>query len=165
MKRFAGIAAAAAMMLAATPVAANDADILREAKDRADIGELMWNYVRAIDSFNEDAYPLVFTPDGSFNNTKGRDALRKMVVDLKKTRAEREAKGEKQAAMHHIVTNVHIQFIDKDHARYNYYWMTVFAGSPGTQPPRVAAAGRGVDEVVRVDGKWLIKTRNVAPTD
>jgi hypothetical protein len=28
---------------------------------------------------------------------------------------------------------------------------------------RVAAAGHGVDDLVKVNGKWLIKIRNVAP--
>jgi hypothetical protein len=165
-RRMSGAAAAALLMLATPNLAvAGDADVLREAQDRAAITQLMWNYVRAIDTWNEDAYALVFTPDGSFGAAKGRDALRKMVTDLEKSRADREAKGEKPTTMHHIMSNQHIEFIDRDRARVHYYWMTVFAAQPQPQPPQVAAAGRGVDEVVRVDGKWLIKTRNVAPTD
>ena len=30
--------------------------------------------------------------------------------------------------------------------------------------PRMAAAGQGVDDLVKIDGKWYIKYRNVAPT-
>jgi len=163
-----GVVALAAMMVAAAPGAAlaSDADTLREAQDRAQIEALMWDYVRAIDSFNPDAYVNVFTPDGAFGATRGRDALRKMVVDLKKSQNDRRAKGEQILAMHHIVTNASIEFVDKDHARYRYYWMTVFGGAAGVEPaPRVAAVGRGVDDVVRVNGKWLIQTRNVAPKD
>ncbi len=166
-KRLIGVALAA-MMIVATPGAAiaSDADIIREARDRTQIEALMWDYVRAIDSFNPEAYVSVFTPDGSFGATRGRDALRKMVGDLKKSQDDRRAKGEQILAMHHIVTNASIEFVDKDHARYHYYWMTVFGGAAGVEPaPRVAAVGRGVDDVVRVDGKWLIKTRNVAPTE
>jgi hypothetical protein len=29
----------------------------------------------------------------------------------------------------------------------------------------VVGVGRSVDELVRVNGQWLIKTRNVAPQD
>jgi hypothetical protein len=165
--RFAAAALGAMLVLATPGVAqAADADILRETQARADIQTLMWNYVRAIDSFNPDAYVAVFTPDGEFLGTKGSDALRKMVVDLKKSQDDRRAKGESIGAMHHIVTNATIEFVDKDHARYQYYWMTVFGGAAGAQPPpRVAAVGRGVDDVVRVNGKWLIKTRNVSPKD
>lgn len=166
----------AAAVLTACLVAGNafasDADILREAKDRADIAQLMWNYCRALDTFNEDAYAAVYTEDGEFYAgtsipaTKGRAALKKMVADLKKQRAEREAKGEpKRPPMHHIITNSHIEFVDKDHARYHSYWMTVFEGVGRDVKPDVAAAGRGIDEIVRVNGKWLIKSRNVAPKD
>ncbi len=155
---------------------ASDADLARETRDRNEMQGLMWRYVRALDSWDAEGYAAVFTPDGQFGSgeraVKGRDALRKMVSDLKKGREERAAKGEAQAPMHHIITNPHVEFIDKDHARYYAYWMTVF-GSPARQgesqgqptPPRVAAAGRSIDELVRVDGKWLIKTRDVAPRD
>src|SRR5689334_8570387 len=97
---------------------ASDADILREAKDRAEIAQLMWNYCRALDTFNEDAYASVYTEDGEFHAgttmpaTKGRVALKKMVADLKKARVEREAKGEpKRTPMHHIITNSTIEFV------------------------------------------------------
>ena len=155
------------LLSAATPdtAGASEADMLREAQDRAAITQLMWDYVRAIDGYNPEGYAAVFTPDGSFGQTKGSEALRKMVTDVKKGQDERRAKGETLGAMHHVMSNQTIEFIDKDRARYHYYWMTVFGGSPGANPPRVAAAGRGVDEVVRVGGKWLIKTRNVAPQD
>jgi hypothetical protein len=157
----------AVLMLVATPgrAEASDADILRESQDRAAITQLMWTYVRAIDTLNPEAYAAVFTPDGTFNAVKGSDALRKMVVDLKKSQDDRRAKGESIPAMHHVMSNDHIEFIDKDHVRYHYYWMTVFAGQPNGPTPRVAAAGRGVDEVVRVGDKWLIRSRNVAPQD
>jgi hypothetical protein len=165
-------AALAALLALATPslAAASDADIAREAQDRLLINDLMWNYVRAIDTLNEDAYPATFTPDGVFTAgakpVRGQAALRQMVTDLKKGRADREAKGApKQPPTHHIITNVHIAFADKDHARMDSYWMTVFPGAPNTQPPRLAAAGRGIDQLVRVNGKWLIQSSDVAPQD
>jgi hypothetical protein len=156
---------------------ASDADLARETRDRNEMQGLMWRYVRALDSFDAEGYAAVYTADGQFGSgeraVKGRDALKKMVSDLKKSRAEREAKGEKPAPMHHVITNSHVEFVDKDHARYYAYWMTVFGttsrqgesqGQP-PQTPRVAAVGRSIDELVRVDGKWLIKSRDVAPQD
>jgi hypothetical protein len=134
---------------------ASDADILREAKDRAEIQDLMWRYARALGQFTSGQ-----------NVSKGREALRKIVIDVEKRRAEREAKGEgKSPAMHHVITNSNIVFVDKDHARHYSYWMTVFAAGGPSTPPRVAAAGRSIDELVRVNGKWLIKSRNVSPQD
>jgi len=120
------------------------ADPVREAGDRAAIERLMWTYSRA------------------FGRVKGPAALRKMVEDLRKGRAERAAKGEAPPAMHHLEGNRWIEFVDRDHARVHYYWMTLFGSSPPKDPPRIAAIGNGVDDVVRVDGRWLIRLRNVA---
>jgi hypothetical protein len=153
-----------------TLVFAADADVLRESQDRAEIHGLMWRYVRALDSFNGEAYAAVFTEDGQFRSgnqgvTQGRAALKKMVDDLKKSREERAAKGEPVPPMNHMIPNSYIEFVDADHARYHSYWMTVFgAGGPET-PPRIAASGRGVDEIVRVNGEWLIQSRDVSPKD
>jgi uncharacterized protein (TIGR02246 family) len=149
---------------------ASDADMsAREARDRAEIQGLMWRYVRALDSLDAEGYAAVYTPDGQFGTgeraEKGRDALRKMVTGLRKSREEREAKGEKSAPMYHVITNSHLEFTDKDHARYYAYWMTMFGPADKDSQPRVAAVGRSIDELVRLDGKWLIKTRDVAPKD
>lgn len=146
------------------------AGIEREAQDRAEIEKLMWQYVRALDTENAEAYAAVYTPDGQFgsgaNATKGRDALKKMINDLRQRAADAEVKsGEKRPPMYHVLTNTYLEFIDKDHARMQAYWMTVFAGSGQNVQPRVAAAGREVDELVRTNGHWLIKLRDVAPKE
>lgn len=135
--------------------------VLREAADRAAIEQLMWDYVAAIDGWNSDAYAATFTEDGAFLGTKGRAALRQMVVDLKKSQDERRAGGATIGNMHHVMSNMNIEFVTPDHARVYYYHMTVF-GNGLNPPPNVASVGRGLDDVVRVDGKWLIKNRNVA---
>lgn len=67
--------------------------------------------------------------------------------------------------MYHMETNSYLEFVDKDHARIEGYWLTVFAGQGTTVPVRVAAAGREVDDLVRVNGQWLIQSRDVAPKD
>jgi hypothetical protein len=41
--------------------------------------------------------------------------------------------------------------------------MTVFGAVGRGGQPRVAAAGHGVDLLVRINSKWLIKSRNVNP--
>jgi hypothetical protein len=91
-----------------------------------------------------------------------------MVADLGKSHAERRAKGEKVPAMRHFTMNQYLEFTGPTTARYHYYHQTVFgtggrAGSPDA--PVVAAAGNGVDDLVKVDGQWLIKYRNVAAND
>jgi hypothetical protein len=168
-KSFVQAAAISAMLLVAAPAPAqsgqqaDSATILREASDRAAIEKLMWDYVKAIDGWDPDAYAAVFTEDGAFGRTQGREALRQMVVDLKASQDARRAEGQTVPAMHHVMSNQNIEFVAPDHARVFYYWQTVFGGAAGSTPPvNVAAVGRGVDDVVRVDGKWLIQTRNVS---
>jgi hypothetical protein len=168
----AGAAALGALLLLAAPAPAfaqgashggmaGHEQVLREAADRAAIEQLMWDYVEAIDGWNPDAYAETFTEDGAFLGTKGRPALRQMVVDLKKSQDARRAGGATIGNMHHIMSNMNIEFVTPDHARVYYYHMTVF-GNGLTPPPNVASVGRGLDDVVRVDGKWLIESRNVA---
>lgn len=159
--------AAAVGAWAATPP--DDATAMQQEKDRAAIEALMWRYVRALDTLDANAYASAYTEDGMFRagdtQHKGRDAMRKMIDDLKQARTKREANGEKSAAMYHVIANHDVEFADRDHARYYSYWMTVFAGTSPQSPPRVAAVGHGVDELVRVNGQWLIASRDVAPTD
>ena len=139
--------------------------VLQESQDRALIEDLMWRYVRAIDSWNADAYAAVFTEEGSFGATTGREALHDMVTTMAAGRAERAAEGEDVPPLHHVMTNQTITFLSPSVAVVNYYWQTVSAGSPGGPAPRLLAQGRGRDVVVKLDGQWLIRTRDVAPTD
>jgi hypothetical protein len=152
----------------ATTLRAADTDAIREMHDRAQIDALMWRYVRALDTLDADGYAATYTSDGRFSSGgamagSGRDGLRKMILDIKQRRAEQEAKGEKTPPMYHLISNLHLEFIDRDHARLDSYWMTVFAPAGPDAAPRVAAVGRGLDELVRVNGQWLIRNRDVAP--
>jgi hypothetical protein len=135
-------------------------------QDRAAIEKLMWKYDRMLDTYDVDGYAMLFTEDGAFGQTKGRDALRKMIADLRKGHDERRAKGEK-ITMRHFTMNQYLEFTSPTTARYHYYHQTIFGtgGATSPDPARIAAAGNGVDDLVKVDGHWLIKLRNVAAND
>ena len=135
-------------------------------EDRAAIEKLMWTYDRMLDSYNADAYSKLFTADGAFGQTKGREALYKMIADLGKGHEERRAKGEK-LTMRHFTMNQYLEFTGPATARYHYYHQTIFGTGAATSPDpaRIAAAGNGVDDLVKVDGQWLIKYRNVGAAD
>jgi hypothetical protein len=148
----------------------NDEAILREARDRAEIEALMWRYVRALDSGDADAYAAAYTPDGVFkssngNATAGRDALKKMISDSRRSRAEREANGEPpRPQMYHMTTDSYVEFLSEDRAlHHSYYFGAVVAGDD--TPARIAGPGRAVDELVRVNGQWLIQSRTVGLQD
>ena len=53
----------------------------------------------------------------------------------------------------------------RHHARIEAYYITAIAAGGANTPLRVAGVGRSVDELVRLNGQWLIKSRNVAPQD
>ncbi len=152
-----------------TQALADDSDVLRQARDRAQIEELMWRYVRALDSFDAQAYASVYTEDGQFgsgpNATKGRAALRAMVDNLKSGREARRAAGETVAPLQHVIANSMLEFLNENEARFHSYWMTIARSTGAGTTPSVLAAGRGIDHLVRVDGQWLIKSRDVAPQD
>ena len=82
---------------------------------------------------------------------------------MKDARAAAKAKGETVPKLYHPIFNSHIEFRSKDHAHVDSYWFTALAEQPPNGAPKITLVGRCEDEVVRVDGKWLIKSRNVFP--
>jgi uncharacterized protein (TIGR02246 family) len=133
------------------------------AQDRVEIEQLMWDYIRALDSGNAEAYAALFAPDGQFGRgekaIKGREALKKMILDARQMMDAAKKSDEKPKRMYHVVTNPHIEFIDKEHARYYAYWMGALSAGGTT------SAGREVNELVRMNGRWLIGVRDVDPKD
>jgi hypothetical protein len=91
-------------------------------RDRVQIEELMWRYVRALDGGNAEAYAATYTPDGQFgtgaNAAKGTAALKKLVPDLAQRVAEDKAKGVIRSPMYHMSTDHSITFIDENHVRW-----------------------------------------------
>lgn len=162
-QRIAGFATLLLMVSAVSVSPAAEKVPLR-AEDRVEIEELMWNYIRALDSGDAEAYAALFTPDGQFGRgasaVKGREALKKMVLDARQQMNAKQQEGEKRPRMYHVVTNTHIEFIDGNHARYHAYWMGAFASGGG-----LTSAGREVNELVRINGQWLISVRDVDPQD
>jgi hypothetical protein len=136
---------------------------LRETRDRAEIEALMWKYTRALDSGDGATYASTYTVDGQFgtgaNATKGREALTKLVV-------RQPAAGQPaRPPLYHMELNHWIEFMDKDHARYHAYYLTVSGAAGQETPARIVAAGQSLDTMERVSGKWLLKTRDVAAKD
>jgi len=168
-------AAFAALLLAAMPAPAlaqeaaqlTPEQLVQRNADREAIEALMWRYDRSLDHYDAEAYAANFTPDGAFGQVRGHAALKKMITDLVAGQETRRQAGETIGKMHHFTMNQWLEFTGPETARYHYYHQTVFGtggriGSPTA--PVMAAAGQGVDDLVKIDGKWYIKYRNVAPT-
>ena len=132
----------------------------REARDRNEIEALMLKYTRALDSGDGATYASTYTADGQFgaggNPTKGREALAKLVV------RQPAAGAPARPPLYHMELNHWIEFVTKDRVRYHAYYLTVSGGMGQETPPRIVAAGQSLDTMERVNGKWLIATRDVA---
>jgi len=155
----------------------------RQAADQAAIEGLEWRYVHAADTLDADNYVATFTADGQLGTgaraAKGTAALRGIVEFLKKDAQARNKGRAQPIELYHIMTNLYIEFVDADHARVHYYWMALYTTprqieqqggherppSEVERQPRIAEAGRGLDQVVRVNGHWLIQLRDVWSRD
>jgi uncharacterized protein (TIGR02246 family) len=130
-------------------------------EDREAIEALMWRYARALDTWDADAYAAVYTEDGQFGvgetATKGRQALRNMIAGFGGGRNS----GNAPPQLYHMTTDTWIEFIDETHARHHSYWVTMRAATADA-PAGVAAVGVGVDNLVKIDGAWLIRVRNIS---
>jgi uncharacterized protein (TIGR02246 family) len=171
MKNLVGVAILTGVVLTAGAVftaSKADDDVLRQAKDREQIEELMWRYARALDTGDADTYASLYTQDGQFssgaNATKGREALKNMIAGPRARQAEAPA-ATRRPPMYHMTANHQLRFIDKDHARIDAYHITMVSAAGPDTPARVAGVGRSIDELARVKGQWLITSRNVAPMD
>ncbi len=141
-------------------VAAARNDTQSRADDRAQIENLMWRYSRALYAQNPDAYAALYAPDGQFgtgaNAVKGREALRKMIANLK----QRLAGQEKVYVMD---ANPYIEFSDRNHAHMEAYWLEVSPRTGSNAPAKLVNAGIEAEDFERINGQWFIKFRNPAP--
>ena len=154
---------ATTLSLGASVALFGEDNTVREARDRADIEALMWKYTRALDKGDGATYASTYTPDGQFgtgaNASKGREALSKLVV-------RQPAAGQPaRPPLYHMELNHWIEFVDRDHARYHAYYLTISGAMGQDTPARIVAAGQSLDTMERVSGKWLLKTRDVAAKD
>lgn len=119
------------------------------AEDKEAIEALMWRYARALDTANPEAYAAVYTEDGEFKagnmSMKGRQALYDFVEGLGGS-----------LGVYHMTADVFIEFIDDTNAIHHSYWLTL-----NRESGDVVDVGVSADQVVKVDGEWLIKVRDV----
>jgi uncharacterized protein (TIGR02246 family) len=165
--RIPGVIACGAVMLAAMGVASADEDAesaLQKLMDRAEIEELVVRYVHALDTLDADAYEGVFTEDGVYELPgnvvhTGGAAIRKIVTDLQAARARNEAAGTPSPRLYHVMANSSIEIFDATNARHQSYAQTVRAADDGQFI--VGFMGRYEDVLVKVDGRWRIKSRKL----
>jgi uncharacterized protein (TIGR02246 family) len=140
-----------------------NADALRQLVDRAAIEEVMQKYVWSVDSLDADGYVSVFTADAEIHTNgtilKGHDAIRTVVTGMQARQAKNRADGKPIGALHHVISNERISFQGPNEATYQSYWQTMTKGEDNRY--RAGGFGTSEDHLVKVDGKWLIKSRKL----
>ena len=162
--RSAFVLAVVSMFVGAAASGAEDAQsALQKLVDRAEIQELVTRYVTALDTLDADAYEGVFTEDGEYDVTgnvyRGRVAIRKIVTDLQASRARNDAAGTPSPRLYHVMSNSSIEILDASNARHQSYAQTVRLADNGQFV--AGFRGRYEDLLVKVDGRWLIKSRKL----
>ena len=158
--------AAAALAAGATSSAASAGQDYSAgyATDRAEIEDLMARYLFAIDYFDWDAYVATFAADGELEfasgTSKGREAIRKAVSDFSQGIGRfYHTEDGKAAKLRHVILQSSIR-VEGDRAWARSLWVEMANHGPG-DTLKMGTFGIYEDEFARIDGRWLIKKRNV----
>jgi 3-phenylpropionate/cinnamic acid dioxygenase small subunit len=150
-------------ILASAAVAAADAPSAGTAQDRAAIQNLIAKYAFALDSLDANLYASVFAPDAEFtfggNTYRGRDQIRGVIATLKQRRAARPPGEGPAPKSYHAITNTLIEFVNDREAHHRSYWQTISGQSSG--PFTVGGMGVYEDTIVKTNGEWLIRKREI----
>lgn len=136
------------------------------AEDRAAIEDLQARYMFALDFKDVDAYLSTFTPDGILDigtgEIKGYEAIRKIIGGMP-NREEAKPSGEaaklRPAAGRHNISNIVIK-VAGDKASGRAYWFHYGNNNP-QRTATLDSYGHYVDEMVKVNGKWLFSKRRI----
>jgi hypothetical protein len=126
------------------------------ALDRLDIMDLIARYARTLDSGDLDGYVNNFAPDALlFERLQGREAIREYVGQLMvEGRAGPLPNGD--VAYRHFVG---FPTIDGDSSGATVHSYLIWINM-GTSAP-IQAAAEYIDTCVKIDGRWMFKTRKL----
>jgi uncharacterized protein (TIGR02246 family) len=126
------------------------------ADDYAAIQSLIMKYAHVYDSRDIEGYVSIFTDDAHFTfgggEMNGSKEIREFIT--------RVANGPAPTTItHHVITNTLIEFASDTEAHHKSYWEMV--SGPQGGPFTVNGIGIYDDVVVKQNGEWRIKTRNI----
>ena len=153
---------------ACRPTSGDQTAAIQNYVDRQAIETTLVRYSTGLDTFDPEVYASAFTEDAEFTMEdtvyRGREEIAGIITGMRASRAERAADkdptNDPPPIMHHVMSNAVIDIVSADKALHHCYWMTV-SGGPDLYSFRVAAEGRYEDELIKVDGQWLIHRRKI----
>jgi ketosteroid isomerase-like protein len=134
------------------------------AEDRALIEDLQARYMFALDFKDVDAYLATFTEDGVLDigtgEIKGHEAIRKIISGMPSNQAAaKDAAKPYPATGRHNITNIVIK-VEGNTAKGVAYWFHYGNNNP-KRTATLNSYGHYVDEMEKVNGKWLFKKRRI----
>lgn len=151
----------ALMAFCCTAQAADEASLLQQVADRAEIQEVAYRYIMALDTRDPDMYLSVFTEDAEYDVEgtiyRGHEELRGIVTGLQSSRDAAIAAGRPVVDLYHSNLNPVIELVSATEARYYAYWQTLRKGDDNAM--RIGGMGRIEDTMVKTNGKWRIRKR------
>jgi 3-phenylpropionate/cinnamic acid dioxygenase small subunit len=150
------------LALLSTPLlAAEDTPLLRQLADRAEIQEVAYRYITALDTRDADLYVSVFTEDAEYDVEgqvyRGHEQLRGIIEGLQRSREAAIAEGRPVVDLYHTNINPVIELVGANEARFQAYWQTLRRAEDNSM--RIGGMGRIEDTLVRTAAGWKIKTR------
>ena len=142
---------------------------LRTIEDRNEIHDLIMRYTLGLDTADPDLYASVFTEDAHLNvaglDFYGHKPIKEMLVGI---RAKQplgrvpDPHGYIFGAVRHVCTNLMMD-IKGDTAKVESYCVEIASSGRNEKgqglPQRIINVCRYQDDLVRQNGKWLIKKR------
>lgn len=134
------------------------------AEDRAEIENLMYKYIFALDLKEVDSYVETFTQDAILNHAggfeNGRSEIRKFIQGsadkAKKQWESRDKSLPRPIPNRHNIGNLELE-VNGDTAKGRAYWTSVRVDE--NRQAQVWEYGFYEDEYRRVNGKWLFSNR------
>ena len=136
--------------------------------DQLKIQNLFGEYVYALNTLDPKAYSALFTPDGVITlvgkTYNGTAEIEKLIqgfrdnIDFSKIQAD--SHGRKFDVTRHINTSFVIH-VAGDTATAESYFIEVRSNAATHEPPSIVNMGRYEDGLVKENGKWLFKKRDI----
>ena len=133
---------------------------LQQLEDRDQIRDLLAEYIRCLDARDHPTYALLFARDGELTFAQGHaigpEAIRTLMED-----GERRADPARTAAMAgsvHLLTDLSIQLKGDEATAHSRWTLIVHAGE---SRPVVSASGHYSDDLIRENGAWKFKRREI----
>ena len=128
-------------------------DGMREMLDRMAIREVLLRYAHAVDRRNLDMVAGCFTPDASYRGSLGDGGIGQALASLKQRMARYDSTM-------HLIGNQFIELAG-DTAKSETYTLAYHRLNGEDEPNVLTVAVRYLDELIRQDGQWRIRAREV----